>query len=108
MVPLSTRNSEQRGVLAVFNNVATIMITGIIVALIFPMLILPKLGVDKSSWISMAVILSIIALPLTLLEYYHTKERVTCLLYTSVKSWRYSGKGRKEEKRIYGQTEGCR
>ena len=77
MVPLSTRNSEQRGVLAVFNNVATIMITGIIVALIFPMLILPKLGVDKSSWISMAVILSIIALPLTLLEYYHTKELLT-------------------------------
>ena len=77
MVPLSTRNSEQRGVLAVFNNVATIMITGILVALIFPMLILPKLGVDKSSWITMSVILSIIALPLTLLEYYHTKERVT-------------------------------
>lgn len=77
MVPLSTRNSEQRGVLAVFNNVATIMITGIIVALIFPMLILPRLGVDKSNWIHMAVILSILALPLTLLEYYYTKERVT-------------------------------
>lgn len=77
MVPLSTRNSEQRGVLAVFNNVATIMISGIIVALIFPMLILPRLGVDKSNWIHMAVILSILALPLTLLEYYYTKERVT-------------------------------
>ena len=77
MVPLSTRNSEQRGVLAVFNNVATVMISGIIVALIFPMLILPKLGVDKSSWITMAGILSIIAMPLILLEYYHTRERVT-------------------------------
>lgn len=77
MVPLSTRNSEQRGVLAVFNNVATVMISGIVVALIFPMLILPKLGVDKSSWITMAVILSIIAMPLILLEYYHTRERVT-------------------------------
>ena len=77
MVPLSTRNSEQRGVLAVFNNIATVMISGIIVALIFPMLILPKLGVDKSSWITMAVILSILAMPLILLEYYHTRERVT-------------------------------
>lgn len=77
MVPLSTRNSEQRGVLAVFNNVATIMITGILVALIFPMVVLPALGVNKAAWIQMAVILSILALPLTLLEYYFTKERVT-------------------------------
>lgn len=77
MVPLSTRNSEQRGVLAVFNNIATIMISGIIVALIFPMLVLPQLGVVKEKWIAMAAILSILALPLTLLEYYHTKERVT-------------------------------
>lgn len=77
MVPLSTRNSEQRGVLAVFNNVASVMISGIIVALVFPMLVLPALGVDKTGWIKMAVILSIIALPLTIMEYYHTKERVT-------------------------------
>jgi len=77
MVPLSTRNSDQRGVLAVFNNVASVMITGILVALIFPMVVLPALGVDKAAWMKMAVILSIIALPLTLLEYYFTKERVT-------------------------------
>jgi len=77
MVPLSTRNSEQRGVLAVFNNVANITITGIIVALIFPMLVMPSLGVDKSKWIVMICILSILALPFTLLEYYFTKERVT-------------------------------
>lgn len=77
MVPLSTRNSDQRGVLAVFNNVASVMITGILVALIFPMAVLPVLGVNKAAWIKMAVILSIIALPLTLLEYYFTKERVT-------------------------------
>ena len=32
MAPLSTRNSEQRGGLAVFNNIAEIMVTGIIVA----------------------------------------------------------------------------
>ncbi len=77
MVPLSTRNTDQRGVLAVFNNVASVMVTGILVALIFPMVVLPVLGVDKGAWITMAVILSIIALPLTLLEYYNTKERVT-------------------------------
>lgn len=35
MVPLSTRNITQRGELSVFNNIAAITVSGIIVALIF-------------------------------------------------------------------------
>ena len=58
MVPLSTRNTEQRGVLSVFNQISTIMMSGIIVALIFPMLIMPQLGVDKSKWMVTMSILS--------------------------------------------------
>lgn len=77
MVPLSTRSTEQRGSLSVFNQIATIMMSGIVVALIFPMLVMPNLGVDKSKWITVMSILSCLALPLTLLEYYFTKERVT-------------------------------
>jgi len=77
MVPLSTRNITQRGGLSVFNQIATIMITGIIVALVFPMVIMPKIGVNKGDWITLMSILSIVVLPLTLLEYYFTKERIT-------------------------------
>ncbi len=77
MAPLSTRNTEQRGQLSVFNQIATIMMSGILVALIFPMVIMPALGVDKSKWITVMCVLSIIALPLTIMEYYFTKERVT-------------------------------
>ncbi len=77
MCPLSTRNTLQRGELSVFNQITTIMMSGIIVALIFPMLIMPVLGVDASKWILVMSILSAAALPLTLLEYYFTKERVT-------------------------------
>lgn len=77
MVPLSTRNIEERGSLAVFNNVATNMISGFFVALIFPMLIMPIVGVNQDYWIILMSIISIIVLPLTLLEYYYTKERVT-------------------------------
>ncbi len=77
MCPLSTRNTVQRGGLSVFNQISTIMMSGIIVALIFPMLVMPMLGVDKAKWIATMSVLSIIALPLTLLEYYFTKERVT-------------------------------
>ncbi len=77
IVPLSTRNIAQRGVLSVFNNVSAVMISGIIVALIFPMLVLPALGVDQSKWMFVMAIISAIALPLTLIEYYFTKERIT-------------------------------
>ncbi len=77
MVPLSTRDSKARGGLSVFNQITTIMMSGILVALVFPMVIMPALGVDKAKWITLMSILSIIALPLTLLEYYFTKERVT-------------------------------
>ena len=77
MVPLSTRDTTARGGLSVFNQIATIMMSGILVALVFPMVIMPMLGVDKGKWIVLMSVLSILALPLTLLEYFFTRERVT-------------------------------
>ncbi len=77
MVPLSTRDIKARGSLSVFNNIASVMITGIIVALIFPMVVMPMLGANQSAWLGLMSVLSILALPLTLVEYYFTKERIT-------------------------------
>ena len=77
MVPLSTRDGTARGGLSVFNQITTIMMSGILVALVFPMVIMPAIGVDKSKWITLMSVLSILALPLTLMEYFFTKERVT-------------------------------
>ena len=77
MVPLSTRDGVARGGLSVFNQITTIMMSGILVALIFPMVIMPMIGVDKSKWITLMSMISILALPLTLVEYFFTKERVT-------------------------------
>ncbi|MBQ9825338.1 MAG: MFS transporter, partial [Solobacterium sp.] len=77
MVPLSTRNSTERGGLSVFNQITSIMMSGILVALVFPMVVMPAIGVDKGKWITLISVLAILALPLTLLEYYFTKERVT-------------------------------
>ena len=77
MVPLSTRDGTARGGLSVFNQITTIMMSGILVALVFPMAVMPMIGVDKGKWITLMTVLSILALPLTLMEYYFTKERVT-------------------------------
>ncbi|MBO4889038.1 MAG: MFS transporter [Firmicutes bacterium] len=77
MVPLSTRNTKERGLLSVFNNVAAVMVSGIIVALIFPMVVMPILGVNRKLWLLTMSLLAILALPMIMLEYFHTKERVT-------------------------------
>ena len=77
LVPLSTRNSKQRDGLAMLTNMALSIIPGMFVALLFPMMIIPSLGVDQGKWIRMISIFAIVALPCLFLEYYFTKERIT-------------------------------
>jgi GPH family glycoside/pentoside/hexuronide:cation symporter len=79
MVPLSTRNTRQRDGLAMLTSAGMSMIPGLLVTIILPMLI-RILGVGSaahSKWIMMMSIISILAIPGTLIEYYFTKERVT-------------------------------
>ena len=79
MVPLSTRNTKQRDTLALLTSTGTAMIPGMLVTIILPMII-NVIGVGaeaQGTWITVMSILSILAIPATLLEYYFTKERVT-------------------------------
>lgn len=77
MVPLSTRNSTERGGVAVFTQIAAIMVTGIIAALVVPMVLLPMMGTSKTMWITVMSVISVLCFPLILLEYFYTKERVS-------------------------------
>lgn len=77
MVPLSTRNSRQRDTLSMFASMGVSMVPGAIVALVIPSFVLPYIGVDQSKWMLVMSILSILALPAVLIEYYFTRERVT-------------------------------
>ena len=77
MVPLSTRNQKQRDTLGFLMNTATNMIAGAVTYVLFPMVILPWIGVARDRWVGIMTILSIIAIPAVLLEYYYTKERIT-------------------------------
>lgn len=76
MVPLSTADLTDRSKLSVLANSQS-MISGSIVAVLFPTLIMPAIGVDKNSWIMVMTTISCIAFPFILMEYYYTKERVT-------------------------------
>lgn len=79
MVPLSTRNTKQRDTLALLTSTGTTMIPGLLVTIVMPLMIRAfGVGADaQGTWITMMSILSILAIPATLVEYYFTKERVT-------------------------------
>lgn len=82
MVPLSTRDTKQRDSLAMLTSTGTTMIPGTLVTIIMPLLV-KSIGVGsgaQGTWITVMSVLSIIALPGTLMEYYFTKERVTSQL----------------------------
>lgn len=79
MVPLSTRNTKQRDGLAMLTSTGTSMLPGLLVTIILPIMI-NAIGVGaaaQGAWMTVMSILSILALPATLVEYYFTKERVT-------------------------------
>ena len=77
LVPLSTRNVKQRDGLAMLSNMALCIIPGMFVALIFPMAVIPALGVDAGKWLRMISIFSVVAFPCVMIEYFFTKERIT-------------------------------
>ena len=78
MIPRSSRKTSERDKLTLFKNISEAMIPGTLSAVIMPFLV-SKMGVGNaagSNWFKMMLILSIIALPAALIEYYFTKERV--------------------------------
>ena len=99
MVPLSTRNSKQRDILAMLSSIGVSMIPGILVSMIIPTFVLPIIGVDQNKWMLVMSILAIFALPAVMLEYYFTKERVT--------EESYGREAEKQEKTIKEQLKGC-
>ena len=76
-VPLSTGNSKQRDKLAMMYNVASNAVAGMFAAMLFPMLVMPMLGIDQSKWLNCMIIISLITLPAAFIQYFYTRERVT-------------------------------
>lgn len=79
MVPLSTRNTKQRDGLAMMTSAGMNMIPGLLVTIILPVII-RMVGVGSAAqgrWIVFMSVISILAIPGALVEYYFTKERVT-------------------------------
>lgn len=79
MVPLSTRDIRQRDALAMLTSTGTSMLPGMLTTILMPLLV-SKIGVGsgaRGAWLTVMGLLSVVAIPATLLEYFFTLERVT-------------------------------
>ncbi len=78
LVPLSTRNQKQRDGLALLSSIASSMIPGILVTIIMPILV-RWMGVGQQAqmkWLTVMGMFSAAALPVAVLEFCFTRERV--------------------------------
>lgn len=80
LVPVSTRNGNQRGLLASFSNFASVAVMGA-GGMVFPMIIAWFLGgwetPNKTAWTIAFIAIGIVTFLFTVLQYYFTRERVT-------------------------------
>ncbi|MBQ6384546.1 MAG: MFS transporter [Lachnospiraceae bacterium] len=88
MVSLSTRNANQRGLLATLSNASTVAAAGIGASIIVPILLQPfmfvageggSIDVDASyaNWRILAIALALLSAVGIIFEYYFTRERIT-------------------------------
>ncbi len=76
LVPVSTRNSQQRAALASFTNVAGLGVMGV-GSMIFPVLVSMALKQDQRLWFVAMLAVGIFTALTILLQYQFTRERVT-------------------------------
>lgn len=76
LVPVSTRNSQQRAVLASFTNVAGLAVMGV-GSMAFPILASMVLGTDQSRWLVAMIAVALFASLTIYLQFSFTRERVT-------------------------------
>lgn len=76
LIPVSTRNSQQRGALASFTNVAGLGVMGF-GSMIFPMLVSFALKEDQNLWFLAMLAVAIFTALTIFLQYKFTRERVT-------------------------------
>lgn len=77
IVSISTRSSKEKTQLQFIRKTSWTLISGIIIGMLINMVVLPMwLEHDIGGYATLMIALSIAAIPLLLLEYYYTKERV--------------------------------
>lgn len=76
LIPVSTRNSQQRSVLASFTNIANLGVMGA-GSMIFPMLVSMALKENQALWFAAMLAIALFTALTILLQFQFTRERVT-------------------------------
>lgn len=76
LVPVSTRNSSQRGLLASLTNFATIGVIGA-GGMVFPFIVSYVIGYESTGWTLTFILVGVVSCLFAVLQYYFTRERVT-------------------------------
>jgi len=76
LIPVSTRNSQQRGALASFTNIAGLGVMGV-GSMVFPMLVSNVMKEDQNMWFLVMLGVAIFSGLTIFLQYKFTRERVT-------------------------------
>ncbi len=76
LVPVSTRNSQQRATLASFTNIASLGVMGV-GSMIFPILVSNVMKENQTMWLIVMVAVAVFTALTILLQYRFTRERVT-------------------------------
>ena len=76
MIPVSTRDSEKRGALASFTNIAGLAVMGT-GSMVFPILASNVLGNDQNRWFIVMLAVAIFTAMTAYLQFKFTRERVT-------------------------------
>lgn len=77
IVSVSTRNSKEKALLKFIRQLCWTLISGILIGMLISMVALPYwLEKDISGYPILIICCSIVAIPLLLLEYFYTKERI--------------------------------
>lgn len=77
IVSISSRSSKEKAFLQFIRKMSWTMISGIIIGMLVNMVVLPMwLEHDLGGYAKLLTAMSLIAIPLLLLEYFYTKERV--------------------------------
>ncbi len=79
MITLATRNQNDRNQINLFDRVSNFMLVGVAVTMVVGSILYYTMlhGYPKENWLLIIGIIALISIPLSLINYFYTKERVT-------------------------------
>ena len=79
MITLATRNQDDRNQINLFDRITAFMLVGVAVTMVVGSILYYTMlhGYPKSNWLTVIGLIALVSIPLSFINYFYTKERVT-------------------------------